>query len=67
MSDLWKYAPQWSKVSGSTKSDQYGVYQGRNSSIGSRYSSTGGFDTTGALWIFGGYGYADSRKLFFPF
>jgi hypothetical protein len=63
LNDLWEYsAGQWTWVSGSNVITQKGIYgaQGMPSPTnvpGSRNSSISWTDSTGNLWLFGGYGY----------
>lgn len=67
--DLWKYNPgsdEWTWISGSQLIKFVGVYGavGTSNSIapypGSRHSSSGWMDTSGNLWMFGGYGNAST-------
>ena len=61
--DLWQYNPAtgaWTWVSGSNTSGAAGVYgtKGATSAAnvpGARYASAGWTDSTGNLWLFGGY------------
>jgi hypothetical protein len=62
--DLWKFAPAtglWTWVSGSSTANGKGVYgtQGVSSWAnlpGGRYGSISWTDSTGTLWMFGGWG-----------
>jgi N-acetylneuraminic acid mutarotase len=60
--DLWKFdGTNWSWVSGSNATSQYGVYGtkgvGDASNVpGSRYWSVSWIDTNSTLWLFGGAG-----------
>ena len=65
LNDLWRYDPatnQWTWVSGSNTKSQVGVYGTKGvehpaNVPGGRYSSNSWIDSTGHLWLFGGYGY----------
>ena len=62
LNDLWEYAPgtgQWTWVSGSNQFNPVGSY-GSSPVPGSRDSSVAWTDTSGNLWLFGGYGYAST-------
>ncbi|WP_413943141.1 kelch repeat-containing protein [Bdellovibrio sp. HCB-162] len=63
--DLWKYNPstdEWTWVSGSNLAKFYGVYGtlGTSTAVppfpGSRHGGAGWIDSSGNLWMFGGYG-----------
>ncbi len=64
LNDLWMYDPatlEWTWVSGSNIKNQAGKYgtKGTASSSnipGARYMSVSWIDSTGKLWLFGGYG-----------
>ncbi len=66
--DLWKYTPssgEWTWVSGSSSANQTGVYGTKGvGSIsnypGARLASNAWIDSSGNLWLFGGYGYGES-------
>lgn len=63
LNDIWKYnisSSAWTQVSGGF--NQLGVYGSINvpapgNKPGSRWGSTGRLDSSGNVWIFGGYGY----------
>ncbi len=58
LNDLWSYNPnnnQWMWVNGSSESNAYGTYNGATNP-GARKDGVGWIDTSGHLWIFGGYG-----------
>ncbi len=65
LNDLWKYSPTtgyWTWMSGSSSVDQVGTYgtQGTAASTnvpGSRDESISWIDSSGNLWLFGGFGY----------
>jgi N-acetylneuraminic acid mutarotase len=65
LNDLWRYSPstnEWTWVSGGNANNAAGVYgtQGTGAAgnvPGSRYSASSWIDSTGNLWLFGGYGY----------
>lgn len=62
LNDLWKYSPstnEWTWWSGSNQYDTYGVYSGTSGTLipGSRISPVSWVDSSGVLWMFGGYGY----------
>jgi N-acetylneuraminic acid mutarotase len=65
LNDLWRYSPgsnQWTWVSGGSAGNAAGVYgtQGTASVSnvpGARYSASSWTDSSGNLWLFGGYGY----------
>lgn len=62
--DLWKYSPstdQWTWVSGANTGGASATYGTRGASAtantpGGRYSAGAWIDTTGNLWLMGGYG-----------
>lgn len=64
LNDLWEYNPTaktWTWVSGSNTFDSIGVYgtQGTPSASnipGSRFGALGWTDSSGNLWLFGGFG-----------
>jgi N-acetylneuraminic acid mutarotase len=65
LNDLWRYSPssaQWTWVGGGNGHNASGVYgtQGTASAgdvPGARYSASSWIDSSGNLWLFGGYGY----------
>jgi N-acetylneuraminic acid mutarotase len=65
LNDLWKFTPstgQWTWVSGSNIAAQPGTYGTLGSPSGSnipggRQSEAAWIDSSGNLWLFGGYGY----------
>jgi N-acetylneuraminic acid mutarotase len=65
LSDLWKYSPtsgQWTWVNGEDDFNAVGVYDTLGTAAdanvpGARYSASSWTDSTGNLWLFGGYGY----------
>jgi N-acetylneuraminic acid mutarotase len=65
LNDLWRYSPStqvWTWISGGNTDDAAGVYgtQGTAAAAnvpGARYSASSWIDSTGNLWLFGGYGY----------
>ena len=63
LNDLWKYSNnQWTWVSGNNSVNAAGVYgtQGVASASnypGARYGAVSWIDSSGSLWLFGGYGY----------
>lgn len=65
LSDLWMFDPatsEWTWKAGSNVSNVSGIYGTLNTPAGSnipgsRYGSTCMVDSTGAVWVFGGYGY----------
>jgi N-acetylneuraminic acid mutarotase len=65
LNDLWQYSPstkEWTWVSGANADNATGVYgtQGTPSASnvpGARYSASSWIDSSGNLWLFGGYGY----------
>jgi hypothetical protein len=69
LNDLWKYsAGEWTWMAGSDSTNQPGTYgtQGvasANSTPGARYWCVRWTDSSGNLWLFGGYGY-DSTGTF---
>lgn len=63
LNDLWKYDPssgQWTWVYGSSISEQSGTYGTSSDMPGARYYAMSWMDSSGNLWIFGGYGYDSS-------
>jgi N-acetylneuraminic acid mutarotase len=65
LNDLWKFAPsiaEWTWVSGSDIAGQSGTYgtlgsANSNNVPGGRQSVAAWIDSSGNLWLFGGYGY----------
>lgn len=65
LNDLWKYSPssgEWTWMSGSESGNQNGVYGTLGTAAsgnvpGTRANSVAWCDSTGNLWLFGGYGY----------
>jgi N-acetylneuraminic acid mutarotase len=65
LNDLWRYSPstgQWTWVSGGNVDNAAGVYgtQGSASASnapGARQAASSWIDSSGNLWLFGGYGY----------
>jgi N-acetylneuraminic acid mutarotase len=65
LNDLWQYSPstgQWIWVSGGNADDASGVYGTLGTAAagnvpGGRYSASSWTDSSGNLWLFGGYGY----------
>ena len=69
LNDLWRFRlsdSTWTWISGSTTSDQSGVYGEKGEAStenvpGARYSAVGWFDNTKQeLWLFGGIGYGSN-------
>jgi len=66
LNDLWKFdGTNWTWVSGSNLKDQYGVYGTKGVAApgnvpGGRFCSVSWIDSSGKLWLFGGYGIATS-------
>jgi len=64
--DLWRFDGQWTWLSGSKNgSTNGGVYgtmgtPAAGNTPGSRAGSAGAMDSTGNMWIFGGYGYTNA-------
>jgi hypothetical protein len=65
LNDLWKYniaSNQWTWISGANVAGQDGIYgtlgaPAASNVPGSRDSAVGWADTSGNLWLFGGYGF----------
>ena len=65
LNDLWRYSPssrQWTWVSGGKALNASGVYGTQGTAAastvpGARYSASSWIDSSGNLWLFGGYGY----------
>jgi N-acetylneuraminic acid mutarotase len=68
LNDLWKFdGVNWTWVSGSNLLEQYGVYgtmgvADANNVPGARDDSVSWIDSSGRLWLLGGYGYTDDDK-----
>jgi N-acetylneuraminic acid mutarotase len=68
LNDLWRYDPDndtWTWMSGSDKLGKSGTYgvkgmRAADNVPGARWDSTSWMDSTGNLWLFGGYGHASS-------
>ena len=71
LNDLWKYSPssgQWTWVSGANADNASGVYgtqalAAASNVPGARYSASAWIDSSGSLWLFGGYGYGGTGAL----
>ncbi|MGA2024273.1 MAG: kelch repeat-containing protein [Steroidobacteraceae bacterium] len=71
LSDLWQYSPstrQWTWVSGGIGDNASGVYGTQGVAAagnvpGARYDSSSWADSSGNLWLFGGYGYDSTGAL----
>jgi N-acetylneuraminic acid mutarotase len=65
LNDLWQYSPStglWTWVSGGSAENVAGVYGALGTATagnvpGARYSASSWIDSSGNLWLFGGYGY----------
>jgi N-acetylneuraminic acid mutarotase len=65
LNDLWRYSPssaQWTWVSGGNADNASGVYGTQGSAAasnvpGARQAANSWIDSSGNLWLFGGYGY----------
>jgi len=65
LNDLWQYNPgtnEWTWISGGNADNAVGVYGTRaiasaSNVPGARQSATSWTDSSGTLWLFGGYGY----------
>ncbi len=68
LNDLWNYNPatlEWTWVSGSSMGDQVGVYGTQGTAAasnvpGARTMAVSWIDSSGKLWLFGGFGYDSS-------
>jgi N-acetylneuraminic acid mutarotase len=68
LNDLWRYSPstgQWAWVSGGNASNAAGVYGTLGAAAasnlpGARQAASSWIDSSGNLWLFGGYGYGSS-------
>jgi Kelch motif len=60
LNDLWEYTPstnQWTWISGANVVETNGTYGTGGTSVpGARYGAAGWRDSSGNLWLFGGYG-----------
>jgi N-acetylneuraminic acid mutarotase len=71
LNDLWRYTPgskQWTWISGGDGNNASGIYGTLNSAAtgnapGARYEANSWIDSTGNLWLFGGYGYDSAGNL----
>ena len=71
LNDLWRYSPstgQWTWVSGGDGNNASGVYGTLGTASagnvpGARQAATSWIDSSGKLWLFGGYGYDSSGSL----
>ena len=65
LNDLWRYSPttnEWTWINGGSADNAAGVYGTQATAAatnvpGARYSASSWVDSTGDLWLFGGYGY----------
>ena len=68
LNDIWKYNPstnRWTWIKGDNAVEEVGVYGTKGvanatNKPGARYVSTSWADTSGCLWLFGGYGYDET-------
>jgi N-acetylneuraminic acid mutarotase len=71
LNDLWQYSPStglWTWVSGANVANAIGVYGTQGTAAagdvpGARYAATSWIDSSGSLWLFGGYGYDSAGSL----
>ena len=71
LSDLWRYSPstgQWTWVGGGNVNNVSGVYGTLGAAAagnvpGARHSASSWIDSSGNLWLFGGYGYDSSGAI----
>jgi N-acetylneuraminic acid mutarotase len=71
LNDLWKFSPAtglWTWVSGAETSNAAGLYGTEGTTAagnapGARYSASSWIDSSGNLWLFGGYGYNSTTSL----
>jgi N-acetylneuraminic acid mutarotase len=64
LNDLWRYSPstnQWTWIGGYSGNNAVGVYGTQGTAAasnvpGARYSASSWIDSSGNLWLFGGYG-----------
>jgi N-acetylneuraminic acid mutarotase len=65
LNDLWRFSPstnEWTWISGGSGDNASPVYGTRGTAAatnvpGARYAASSWIDSTGNLWLFGGYGY----------
>jgi len=65
LDDLWRYSPstkEWTWINGANADDAAGVYGTLGTASagnvpGARYAASSWIDSSGNLWLFGGYGY----------
>ncbi len=70
LNDLWNYDPatgNWTWIKGSSTGNQLGTYGTLGvaapvNTPGSRYSAVSWTDSSGALWLFGGWGYSTGNE-----
>jgi N-acetylneuraminic acid mutarotase len=68
LNDLWKYDPasgNWTWMNGSSETDHVSIYgtlgvPASDNVPGARWGASGWTDSSGAMWLFGGYGYGDA-------
>ncbi len=67
LNDLWKFnGTSWTWVAGSKTANQVGTYGASTGTTGtptSRYTSVSWSDSSGNLWLFGGFGYDSTGNL----
>jgi N-acetylneuraminic acid mutarotase len=71
LNDLWRYSPTtglWTWISGGNADNAVGVYGTQNTASagnvpGARQAATSWTDSSGNLWLFGGYGYDSTEDL----
>lgn len=71
LNDLWQYSPgtgQWTWISGDSADNGTGVYGTQGTAVagnvpGARQAANAWADSSGNLWLFGGYGYGSSGSL----
>jgi N-acetylneuraminic acid mutarotase len=71
LNDLWRYSPSsglWTWVTGANAENSSGVYGTQGTAAasnvpGARYSASPWIDSSGNLWLFGGYGYDSAGTL----
>jgi N-acetylneuraminic acid mutarotase len=71
LNDLWQYSPtskEWTWVSGGSGDNTTGIYGTEGTAavgnvVGGRDSGSAWIDTSGNLWLFGGYGYDSGGNL----
>ncbi len=65
LNDLWRFSPttsEWTWINGGSGDNAAGIYGTQTTAAatnmpGARYSATSWLDSSGNLWLFGGYGY----------